>query len=93
MFVFVIVRIFQIFFSSRYTSRETIIMIMIIFKKNIIFILGFYVFFFLRGLWKILKSIIVRPPALIDVIEGVGNPLLLQHSVPLFTQEQRLATA
>lgn len=68
---------------------------MIIFKKNnIIFILGFYVgFFFLRGLWKILKSIIVRPPALIDVIEGVGNPLLLQHSVPLFTQEQRLATA
>lgn len=45
------------------------------------------------GLWKILESIIVRPPTFIDVIEGVWNPLLLQHSIPLFTQEERLATA
>lgn len=44
------------------------------------------------GLWKILESIIVRPPTLIDVIEGVRYPLLLQHSIPLFTQEERLAT-
>lgn len=34
----------------------------------------------------------MRPPSLIDVIEGVRNPLLLQHSIPFFTQEERLAT-
>ena len=39
------------------------------------------------------QAVVVRPPALVDVVEGVRDPLLLQHSVPLFTEKQGLATA
>lgn len=48
------------------------------------------------GLWGgrgRLESVVVRPPALVDVVEGVGHPLLLQNTVPLGTEEQRLAPA
>lgn len=40
----------------------------------------------------VLKSVVVGTPALVNVVEGVRHPLLLQHTVPLVTQEQRLAT-
>lgn len=39
------------------------------------------------------QAVVVGPPSLVDVVEGVRDPLLLQHAVPLFTEEQGLATA
>lgn len=38
------------------------------------------------------QSVVVRTPSFIDVIEGVWDPLLLEHSVPLLTEVERLAS-
>lgn len=38
------------------------------------------------------QSIVMRAPSFIDVVEGVGNPLLLKNSVPLLADVQGLAS-
>lgn len=38
------------------------------------------------------QSIVVRTPSFIDVIKSVCDPLLLEHSVPLLADVERLAS-
>jgi hypothetical protein len=38
------------------------------------------------------QPIVVRTPSFIDVVKRVGNPLLLENSVPLLTDVERLAS-
>lgn len=38
------------------------------------------------------QSVVVRTPSFIDVIKSVCDPLLLEHSVPLLTDVERLAS-
>lgn len=59
MFLFITLRVPEYFDRGRHISQE---------KKKIFFVTGCC---FFSGLWKILESIIVRPPTLIDVIKGV----------------------
>lgn len=38
------------------------------------------------------QPIVVRTPSFIDVVKRVGNPLLLENSVPLLKDVERLAS-
>lgn len=38
------------------------------------------------------QPIVMRTPSFIDVVKGVGNPLLLENSVPLLAHVERLAS-
>lgn len=38
------------------------------------------------------QSVVVGTPSFIDVIESVRDPLLLEHSVPLLADVERLAS-
>lgn len=68
MFVFITARVSKYFDQGRHISqKEKKSLKKTKLKKNLLH----HGMWFFSGLWKILESIIMRPPTLVDVIKGV----------------------